>query len=303
MAAMTERTITVLDGGMGKELLRIGAPFRQPEWSALSLMEAPDRVAEAHRGFVEAGAQVITTNTYAVVPYHLGDDVFAARGDELAGLAARLARAVADEASDPVRVAGSLPPLFGSYEPASYRPDVGPELYRRLAEAQADHVDLWLGETISSVVEATDLVAAARGAGPDEIWVSFCLHNEPVGDDAELVSREPLADAVAAVIDDVDAVLFNCCRPEVIDTAIPELAALVADHGKALRLGAYANAFVAGDGDGYAANEVVLDHRADLTPHSYADMLDRWIDAGLDIVGGCCGIRPDHIAELAHRHA
>ena len=50
--------ITVLDGGMGKELRRIGAPFRQPEWSSLALMEAPDFVARAHRNFVEAGADV-----------------------------------------------------------------------------------------------------------------------------------------------------------------------------------------------------------------------------------------------------
>ena len=70
--------VTVIDGGMGKELRRIGAPFRQPEWSALALMEAPDMVVRAHRNFIGAGAEVITTNNYSVVPYHLGDEVFAA---------------------------------------------------------------------------------------------------------------------------------------------------------------------------------------------------------------------------------
>lgn len=43
--------ITLLDGGMGRELLRMGAPFRQPEWSALSLMEAPDLVRKAHESW------------------------------------------------------------------------------------------------------------------------------------------------------------------------------------------------------------------------------------------------------------
>ena len=54
-------TVTILDGGMGRELHRRGAPFRQPEWSALALMEAPDIVRETHLDFLRAGAQVITS--------------------------------------------------------------------------------------------------------------------------------------------------------------------------------------------------------------------------------------------------
>lgn len=65
--------VTLLDGGMGRELARIGAPFRLPEWSALALIEAPDLVREAHAGFVAAGADVITANSYALTPHHLGE--------------------------------------------------------------------------------------------------------------------------------------------------------------------------------------------------------------------------------------
>src|SRR5262245_7884845 len=110
-------TFTLLDGGMGRELHRAGAPFRQPEWSALGLMLAPEMVEEAHRRFVEAGAEVITTNSYALVPFHIGDAKFRVEGGALADLAGRLARKAADSAGHMVRVAGSLPPLFGSYRP------------------------------------------------------------------------------------------------------------------------------------------------------------------------------------------
>ncbi len=48
---------TLLDGGMGRELLKQGAPFRQPQWSALALMEAPETVLAVHRGFIAAGAK------------------------------------------------------------------------------------------------------------------------------------------------------------------------------------------------------------------------------------------------------
>ena len=85
--------VTILDGGMGRELKRSGAPFRQPEWSALALIEAPDAVEEVHRGYCAAGAQVITTNSYALVPFHIGAERFARDGRELAARAGQVARA------------------------------------------------------------------------------------------------------------------------------------------------------------------------------------------------------------------
>ena len=84
--------VTILDGGMGRHLEAMGAPFRQPEWSALSLLEAPDFVRRAHDDFLAAGADIITVNSYAVVPFHIGEDRFEADGDRLTRLAARLAR-------------------------------------------------------------------------------------------------------------------------------------------------------------------------------------------------------------------
>ena len=83
----TPPPITILDGGMGRELHRIGAPFRQPEWSALALIETPERVAEVHDGFAAAGARILTTNSYAVVPFHIGEARFAAMGNVQIGRA------------------------------------------------------------------------------------------------------------------------------------------------------------------------------------------------------------------------
>ena len=60
--------MTVLDGGMGRELARIGAPFSQPLWSALAMIESPEHVRRVHESYVAAGAEVITTNAYALNP-------------------------------------------------------------------------------------------------------------------------------------------------------------------------------------------------------------------------------------------
>jgi len=171
---MTE--LTILDGGMGKELLRIGAPFRQPEWSALALMEDPDFVRQAHQNFVDAGADVIITNTYACVPYHLGAEAFAARGLELASLAADIAVEVAGAADRKIQIAGSLPPLFGSYEPWNFDPETAPALWNVLIDAMANKVDFWLAETVSSIAEyrsIADLLAAREMQEP--LWSSFTL--------------------------------------------------------------------------------------------------------------------------------
>lgn len=299
-------TITLLDGGMGKELRRIGAPFRQPEWSALALMEAPELVVRAHTNFIEAGAQMIITNNYAVVPYHLGDDVIAARGSELTALAGSLARQAADAAPQNVLVAGSLPPLFASYEPDKFDPLRAPALYQMIVDALDPSVDLWLTETLSTVAEvhATTAAVAARGSGKP-IWVSFALPDAWVDDVITLRSGETIDDIVAAIethADVVEAVLFNCSLPEQIGPALEALTAALDRRQLDVRVGGYANAFPEARHDGYQANEVILERREDLTATRYADVVGEWIEQGATIVGGCCDMYPEHIAELAKRY-
>lgn len=298
----------VIDGGMGKELARIGAPFRQPEWSAAALLDDPPSVATAHRNFVEAGAQLIIANTYGVVPFHIGAERFAARGRELADLAGRLARSVADEADRPVLVAGSLPPIFGSYAPEGFDPETGPAMLDVLVEAQAPWVDLWIVETIASVVEAEAAVAALDRVGATgERWLAFSLADEPAdhdpGNPPTLWSGESVrAGAAAALRAGADAILINCAMPEAVTRALPELVAAIEQvDGPGPAIGAYANGFPPKP-EGYAPNRAILGRRDDLTPAGYAEHVDRWVDGGATIVGGCCGIHPEHIAELARRY-
>lgn len=132
--------ITILDGGMGRQLLRMGAPFRLPEWSALALIEAPQFVSDAHDSFIAAGAQVITTNSYALAPSRIGEERFAAEGLRFADLSGRIARGAADRAAERVLVAGSLPPVFESYRPDLFDVDRAPAIIDVLVSGLAPHI-------------------------------------------------------------------------------------------------------------------------------------------------------------------
>jgi S-methylmethionine-dependent homocysteine/selenocysteine methylase len=289
--------ITILDGGMGRELARSGAPFRQPEWSALALIEAPEAVRDAHAAFAAAGTDVLTTNTYAVVPFHLGEERFAARGRALADRAGRLARDAADSAGRPVRVAGSLPPLFGSYRPDLFDPARAPDIVGELVAGLALHVDCWLAETLGSIAEAEAAAAAVAGDGRP-LSISFTLldGDDAVADEPRLRSGEAVARAAARAAElGAAGLLFNCSQPEVME---PALVAARAATGGSLPLGVYANAFPPQRTDA-AANEDLLEIRPDLTPERYLDFGRAWVAAGATMVGGCCGIGPEHVAALA----
>ena len=297
---MTRRGL-LLDGGMGRELERIGAPFRQPEWSALALMEGPDFVTKAHASYIEAGADVITTNSYAVVPFHIGEQRFAEQGRALAALAGRLAREAADAAEGrKVLVAGSLPPVFGSYQPDLFNPKLAGDYLAVLVGGMAPFVDVWLAETQSSLAEARAAHAAIAGTGRP-LWISFTLRDDVSPEEMgqpQLRSGETVtAAAELAASLGAEALLFNCSMPEVMAAAIEAAATTFARLGVDPQIGVYANAFPSQQGD-EDANAVVTEIRDDLNPVAYGQWALQWAKAGASIIGGCCGIGTEHIHAL-----
>ena len=283
--------ITILDGGMGRELQWIGAPFRQPEWSALALMEAPECVSKAHEAFVEAGASVISTNSYAVVPFHIGEARFAAQGLELAALSGQIARGVADGRG--VKVAGSLPPVLGSYRPDLFEVKAARAILSVLIEGLQPCVDLWLAETLSSLGEA-ELVGEMLYGDDRPLWLSFTLNDEGA---ATLRSGETIEAAAAVALKlGAKALLFNCSAPEVMEEAVQRAKAAL---GTAMiEIGVYANGFAHTDED-VDANAGLRQIRADLDPQHYLNWAEKWVAAGATMVGGCCGIGPGHIRALS----
>ncbi|SBS31848.1 Homocysteine S-methyltransferase [Marinomonas spartinae] len=292
--------ITILDGGMGRELERHGAPFKQPEWSALAMMEAPDIVKVIHKGYITSGARVITTNSYALVPFHIGEEVFKARAYELAELAGKKAREAADESGTPTKVAASIAPMFGSYRADLYQAERVEELATPLIKAQNDYVDIWLCETQSMIDEPTKIKAIVDKVDTEHkpFWVAFTLEDSKPTEEPLLRSGERVVEAVKAMeVIGVNAILFNCSQPEIIGEAIKLTKAIL--QNKAIQIGAYANAFPPQPKNA-TANESLNALRQDLTPPAYLQWAQQWIQDGATLIGGCCGIGPEHIQVLAN---
>lgn len=291
--------VTILDGGTGRELKRIGAPFRQPEWSALALIEAPEYVTRAHENFIRAGADIITSNSYAVVPFHIGEARFASDGLRLVDLAGKLAREAADAAPHPVKVAGSLPPVFGSYRADLFDASRVQSILSVLVQGLRPYVDHWQAETLSSIAEA-QAVRTAIGNDGKPLWVSFTLDDE-AADPAmpRLRSGETVSDAIRAVAGlDAAAILFNCSQLEVMAAAVDVAHQTLTELGANLQIGVYANAFPPQRKDA-EANADLDEIRADLTAPGYLAFARDWVARGASIVGGCCGIGPEHIQALS----
>ncbi|WP_313059273.1 homocysteine S-methyltransferase family protein [Agrobacterium cavarae] len=293
--------IRILDGGMSRELQRLGAELKQPEWSALALINAPDIVRQVHAEFIEAGADVVTTNSYALVPFHIGEDRFRKDGASLIALSGRLAREAADGSGRKVTVAGSLPPIFGSYEPQNFDASRVQDYLGVLVENLDPFVDVWLGETLSLIAEGEAVRQAVAKTGKP-FWISFTLDDDTAqvnGAEPKLRSGEAVrAAAEWAAGSGATALLFNCSKPEVMKAAVETAATTFKEKDASLEIGVYANAFEGEQGE-TAANEGLHSTRADLTDDIYSRFACTWADAGATMIGGCCGIGAAHIHKVA----
>lgn len=294
--------ITILDGGMGQELIKRSGRPATPLWSTQVMIDKPGLVAEVHRDYADAGAMVATTNSYAIhrdrlrggtSNHYAGEGVVLPDMQDQFEALHMAALHEADAVRGRCQIAGSIGPLG-----ASYRSDLNPEmetaiaLYTEVAKLQAPHVDMLLFETIASLEAARACLAAGRQTDRP-VWLAFTVDDE---DGSLLRSGEPVAEA-ARIGADADAVLANCSAPEAMPRALEALG------GAGAPFGAYANAFTMITNDfikgGTTASD--LSQREDLVPTVYADHAMRWVDQGATIIGGCCETGPEHIAEIARR--
>ena len=279
----------LIDGGMGQELRARGLnPDAKSAGDALT--KSSKIVQEIHEEFINAGSEIITTWNYSLTKHRLGLLNMADKLGEMTQLAVQIANnARMNVGNSQIRIAGCLPPLRASYETNEQEFRSMVEEYHEIATYLASGVDLFLCETMSGANEAAAAAEAASKFGKP-VWVSWTLRDEG---DGLLRSGETLDLALSKIENlPVEAVLLNCCDVATIGNVMPSL------RSKTTRMiGAYANSFTPISKDWKRDGDHLRELR-ELNPEDYAHQALQWCTNGAQIVGGCCGIGPVHIAHM-----
>lgn len=284
------RAPLIIDGGMGTQLQYSGVPMDGKVWSSRTVLSHPEAVLDAHRVFIEAGAEVIIANTFAAArhmlePGGLGDQVEKINRD-----AVNLAvQACERYATGPVAIAGSICEWAPTDDPvwrnAEKIYDSSLEQAELLADSGVDLIALEMCQEIELAIAATE--AALKTGLP--IWIGMSARTHQGSDylsafDYPGLKFENLVEALSKY----PAMLMNIMHTPVTD--IDESLKILQKYWNG-PIGVYPES-------GYFTMPEW--HFVDIIqPQELVKLATDWVNKGVRMVGGCCGLGPAHIAALA----
>lgn len=299
------RTIILMDGAMGTYYMHLHPEAGEAE---LANLKHPEWIKEIHKKYIDAGAQMIRTNTFAVNHGLFGREQFEEvigkavenagyaileAGCQVAGMDA-LNRVWADMAKTQsleteaqekraIYIAGSIGPI--RMEKDMEKEDILAE-YKEICQAMYEkNIRIFMLETFSDVELAKKLAGFIKGMGADTfVQVHYSVNRMGYtlyGQSAERVVRETEESP------DVDGVGFNCG----IGAAHMNSQLAKLSFSRDIVLGALPNA---GYEQGLQGRQFLLDN-----PNYYAQTMEQVLSKGVNFVGGCCGTTPAHIKALS----
>ncbi|RME06212.1 MAG: bifunctional homocysteine S-methyltransferase/methylenetetrahydrofolate reductase [Anaerolineae bacterium] len=287
LAFLDEQVRPVLaDGAMGTMLHERGIGFDEC-FDALNLTN-PAVVGDIHRAYIEAGAQIIYTNTFGANRYKLAEHGLEAQVVEINRKGVELAQRVVAASFRPVLVAGDVGPLgvrlapYGRVQPQEARAAFAEQI-AALCQAGADLIVL---ETFSDLYEIREAVAAARQVCDLAVVASVTFTR----DDRTLLGDTPAAVARALMASGADVIGANCSGGpaqlqrvlEQMRQAAPQARFLIKPN--------------AGWPEQVAGRVMYTAH-----PDYFADYAETFARLGVRLMGGCCGTTPQHIAAMRAR--
>ena len=294
----------ILDGGLGSELANRGYDISTPLWSAELLVDNPQAIVDAHRAYLDAGAQCITSASYqASIAGYATIGISPEQTRELLVKSVDLAKSTVDEFAKKNPDCGYRPLVAASIGPygafladgSEYCGDYGVddatllEFHRqRLIWLDTAGADLLACETIPSLQEAAVLCQLLEAVNTPS-WVSFSCQNDRLLNDSNRLQQ-----AVSLFVHHprVIAIGVNCTAPQYIQSLIGEIRSASWDRAIVV----YPNS-----GEQYDADEKAWSGIE--TPLECATAARTWYAAGAKLIGGCCRMGPAHIREMARELA
>lgn len=274
----------LIDGATGTEIERRGVPQLENAWNGGGALSHPDVLRSVHEDYIREGAEIVISNTFATHRHALRDAGAEHQFEALNRRGVELAKEACQRMQAPdVLVAGGI----------SYWSWLGnwllPEDLRNSTEEQASIManagaDLLMLEMMVDIDSMLVTLDAAQTSGLP-VWVGLSCKPDPSGTMA-LLRGDPLADALEAIKDkSVPLVSIMHTEVEYIDACLGTMA----DHWSG-PVGVYAHS-ARWEGDACI-------YDATVSPEEYAARARIWLENGVQLVGGCCGLGVDHIKTL-----
>lgn len=279
-----------MDGAFGTVLHGRGVPIDQ-SFDEVNLTN-PALVADIHRSYIDAGADLIETNTFGANRYKLGEHGLQHKVDEINRAAVSVARRVIGGAFKDILLAGSIGPLGVRLAPLGRvsfadAQEAFVEQIRALYNAEPEGVDLLIIETMSDIKEIEAAVAAARSVSDELPIVAQMTFTR---DDKTLLGYPPEAIATHLAALDVDAVGINCSGGP---AQVLRLISIVRKLAPKIPVSAAPNA---GWPEQMQGGRVMYP----ATPDYFGDYARAFVEAGVSLIGGCCGTTAAHIRSMRH---
>ncbi len=284
---LANNEVILIDGGTGTELERRNVPMQEEAWCGAACLTHPDVVREVHEAYIQTGAEVIISNTYASSRHLLAQAGLDEHFEMLNTVAVDLALEARDNvATKPVMVAGSISTsqMRGSQPPI----EVARVNYLEQARIQAAAgVDMFILEMMRDITH-TQLVLDAVNETGLPVWVGYsCKIKE--GEVWLIRENERLVDALQAIQGQpIELVVIMHTQTEDIDACLD---VLQANWDGPIGVYAHSGTFI-------HPNWQFMDT---ISPEEYAEASMRWVERGVQVIGGCCGIGPEHIELLEQR--
>ena len=293
------KQIRILDGGMGQELLARGLNPQGTLWSAKALLEEKyhSLIENIHEDFINAGAQVIVTNTFTTRRVRLKENNLENKFEILNKKAGEIAKKIKKKYPS-ILVAGGLPPQNITYTEDTRNENEIMRNFQDQAKILNPYIDFFYLDVLSSIREISIAINSIK-----EFNKPFLI-GAHISEGINLPSGEKLSDITKKIeTKNLLGVILACVSPENFERNIDEIKKLGYPFG--FKMNAFEKTKISG---GYTSSykksktgnpNEFLGQRKDLTPDKMAEFAKKFKDAGATILGGCCETRPAHIKKIS----